>query len=567
MTPLGPRPDWAGIMVPNASAAAVAGTSVEMPRGFQYQYLADFLANGTLQESVIDGLVTRVLTAAAALGLLDAAPSPSRGPGAPATSPAHAALARTLAARGTVLLKNEGGLLPLDPASPALARGILVLGDADTVTGCGSGSVRAPHVTTPFQGLYAALNANASRPLNCSVLQDTDFFQDGAPCATIAASASAGLAGACCALCTSQAACNAWTVVPAQVCPGQPAPPGAAATGQCFLKPDTAGLRPHPGIVSGTCAPYPPTQPPLLEFPEALADPAVAAALAREYDAVLIVAALPVVEPEPGCEGSDRTTLALPPAYDALIAAVAAANPNTIVVTRTGGAALMPWLGSVRAVLHQGLAGQEAGGALADVLLGALNPSGKLTLSFPASDTEHWLRCAAQYPGVFNASGDGFWATSYSEGMQVGYRYYAANRGATAPPLFPLGAGLSYSTFAYSDLLVEGGALNASDPRAPPARVSLTVTNAAGPPGRETVQLYLQGPLAGDAAALKAFAGTGLLASGASARVVLQLAPSDLQYYDEGAGAWRGYGAGAYAVAVGASAEDWRLSGSLAVVQ
>ena len=558
-------------MVPNASAAALAGTSVEMPRGYQYQYLKDFIANGTLPLAVLDGLVTRVLTTAAALGLLDTPPSPARGPAATATSPQHAALARTLAARGAVLLKNEGGLLPLRPTSPDLAAGILVLGDQTTVAGCGSGNVRQPDaLTTPFQGLLAALNANASRPTNCTVLPDTDFFQDGAPCATVSTNGSASpaaLTDACCALCTLRPACQAWTVVPGQACPGMP-PPGPGAPGQCFLKPDTSGQRPHPGIASGTCAPYPPTRPPLLYFPEALGEPAVAADLARGFAAVVIVAALPVQEPQPGCEGQDRTTLALPPQYDALIAAVAAANPRVIVVTRTGGAALMPWLSAVPAVLHMGLAGQEAGGALADVLLGAVNPGGKLTVSFPASDTAHWLATPAQYPGVFNASGDGFWRTNYSEGMQVGYRFYAARAGRVPPPLFCLGHGLSYSTFAYSDLRVSAAPLNSSAaPGGSAVSISLAVTNAAGPAGRETVQLYLAGPLPGDARALKAFGGTGLLPPGGAARVTLTLGSSDVQFWSEARGGWEGYAPGAYAFAVGSSAEDWRLSGEVSIVQ
>jgi hypothetical protein len=204
-------------------------------------------------------------------------------------------------------------------------------------------------------------------------------------------------------------------------CPGDPL---NGTAGQCFLKPDTQGKRPHAGLVSGVCAPLPPSSPPLLYFPGALQNASGAAALARGAGAVVVVAALPVAEPDPGCEGSDRTTLALPAGYDELIGAVAAVNPRVVVVTRTGGAALMPWAPSVAAIVHTGLAGQEAGGALADVLLGAVNPGGKLTVSFPRNDFAHWLTSAEQYPGVEGA--DGFWQTSYLEGLRVGYRYCAA---------------------------------------------------------------------------------------------------------------------------------------------
>ena len=165
----------------------------------------------------------------------------------------------------------------------------------------------------------------------------------------------------------------------------------------------------------------------------------MAAALAATVDAVVFVAATPSVEPNPGCEGNDRLTLALPPWQDEVIAAVAAANARVVVVTRTGGAALMPWLGAVPAVLHQGLAGQEAGSALADVLLGRENPGGKLTVTFPAADDATWLTTTAQYPGVYNASST-FWETNYSEGLLVGYRFYDATPAAT-PPLFAFGHG------------------------------------------------------------------------------------------------------------------------------
>lgn len=174
--------DWAGIVVPNASAAVWAGTSVEMPKGYQYQFLPLFIANGSVPIAVIDGLVTRVLTTAAALGILDTQASPkTRNPYVNVMTPAHTALARELAARGAVLLKNDvpvGDTLPLLPLDPGrLPRGILVLGDETSVTGCGSGQVQLPYVVTPYQGLYNALMPNATRPANCTVLANTDFMQ------------------------------------------------------------------------------------------------------------------------------------------------------------------------------------------------------------------------------------------------------------------------------------------------------------------------------------------------------------------------------------------------------
>lgn len=246
-----------------------------------------------------------MLTASAALGIMDTPAQPAtRNPGADVTSAEHTALARTLAARGAVLLKNAvpaGDAAPLLPLSVArLPRGILVLGDQTTVAGCGSGEVQRPYVVTPFQGLYAALNPGAARPVNCSVFPDVDFFQNGAACRTVSGTYPADANAACCALCTNTSGCNAWTVVPGAACPGQP----DSQPNQCFLKPDTEGQRAHPGISSGTCAPMPPSVPPLVAYEGQNAT--AAAALAATVDAVVIVAATPAVEPQPASSTPER---------------------------------------------------------------------------------------------------------------------------------------------------------------------------------------------------------------------------------------------------------------------
>jgi len=220
----------------------------------------------------------------------------------------------------------------------------------------------------------------------------------------------------------------------------------------------------------------------------------------------------------------------------------------------------MPWLGAVPAVVHQGLAGQEAGNALADVLLGRENPSGKLTVTFPADDFATWLETPDQYPGVYN-NASGFWETQYSESLLVGYRFFDA-RPDTTQPLFALGHGLSYSSFAYSGLAVAGSVSPTSN-----ATVSVTVTNSAGPAGRDVAQLYVAGAgLPGDPVrTLKAFAPTGLLAPGGAATLAFTLTQAQLSYYDEGAAAWRPFAPGSYAIAVGAGSRDLRLTGSVEV--
>src|SRR5206468_8552020 len=139
----------------------------------------------------------------------------------------------------------------------------------------------------------------------------------------------------------------------------------------------------------------------------------------------------------------DRASLALTGNQDALVSAVAAANPKTIVVSKTGGHILMPWVNQVPAILQAWYPGED-GNAVADVLFGAFNPSGKLPVTFPRKETDVPANTPAQYPGVNGTA-------HYSEGIFVGYRHYDAHNIA---PLFPFGYGLSYATFSYANLKV-----------------------------------------------------------------------------------------------------------------
>ncbi len=191
-------------------------------------------------------------------------------------------------------------------------------------------------------------------------------------------------------------------------------------------------------------------------------------------------------------EGTDLTSLSLPPEgtncqlvgcttgsgynQDALISAVAAANPNTVVVLETGGPVLMPWLSQVKGVVEAWYPGQDEGDAIASVLFGDTNPSGHLPETFPASQSDIPTSNAAQYPGVTQAGDTVGPHSTYSEGLNVGYRWYD-DMGIT--PLFPFGYGLSYTTFAYSNYAVAA-------PTTPggPASVSFDVTNTGTVAGR-----------------------------------------------------------------------------------
>ncbi len=176
-------------------------------------------------------------------------------------------------------------------------------------------------------------------------------------------------------------------------------------------------------------------------------------------------------------EGRDQS-LDLPPAQNQLIEAVAKANPKTIVVVKSGSAILMPWIDNVAAVLEAWYPGEEDGHAVADVLFGAVNPSGKLPLSFPRSVEDTLASNPEQYPGVNGTA-------HYSEGLEVGYRAYIAHN---IPPLFPFGFGLSYTQFSFDGLKVSRrrGSANAT--------VTFRVTNTGKRAGAEVAQLYLGFP-------------------------------------------------------------------------
>lgn len=178
-------------------------------------------------------------------------------------------------------------------------------------------------------------------------------------------------------------------------------------------------------------------------------------------------------------EGKDRPSLSLPNDQDTLISKVAAANPRTVVVLKDGDPVLMPWLGQVPAVLETWFPGEEDGNVAADLLFGQADPSGKLPVSWPANSSQVPANTPQQYPGV---SVNGVPTVTYSEGLDMGYRWYDANHVA---PLYPFGYGLSYTNFRISQLTVarEGsdGALD----------VRFQVQNTGPVAGAETPQVYL----------------------------------------------------------------------------
>ncbi|MGC6586448.1 beta-glucosidase family protein [Paenibacillus sp. Dod16] len=197
-----------------------------------------------------------------------------------------------------------------------------------------------------------------------------------------------------------------------------------------------------------------------------------AIALASEATVAVVFAGLPNRYES---EGFDRKHLRIPPNQIALIEAVAKVQPNLAVVLSNGAPVEMPWLGEAKAVLEAYLGGQALGGAIADILFGDANPSGKLAETFPVklSDNPSYL--------FFPGEGD---RVEYREGLFVGYRYYDSKKLA---PLFPFGHGLSYTRFEYSNLTVDKKRLKDNEK----LTVSVDVMNTGARPGKEIVQLYV----------------------------------------------------------------------------
>ncbi|ORW47188.1 glycosyl hydrolase [Mycobacterium paraense] len=275
-----------------------------------------------------------------------------------------------------------------------------------------------------------------------------------------------------------------------------------------------------------------------IEFDPGLG-PAEAARAARRADVAIVFA----VRAEG--EGFDGADLSLPWGQDAVIAAVSAANPNTVVVLETGNPVTMPWRDSVNAIVQAWYPGQDGGRAIAEVIVGEVNPSGRLPITFPA-DLGQTPRPELPDPGAP-------WGTpttiDYFEGADVGYRWFA-ERGLT--PMFAFGHGLSYTRFEYRDLVVSGGET---------VSASFTVANVGDRAGADVPQLYLTAAPGERCLRLLGFERVELEA-GATRRVSIEADARLLAHYDGGARAWR-IAPGGYTVAVGASAGALGLAGGV----
>lgn len=268
--------------------------------------------------------------------------------------------------------------------------------------------------------------------------------------------------------------------------------------------------------------------------------------LARSAQVVVVFLGLPELAET---EGIDRAHLHLPHNQNELVKELLKVNSNLVVVLSNGAPIEMPWARDVKAILEGYLAGQAGGGALADVLFGRVNPSGKLAETFPLKLEDN--------PSYENFPG-GPQTVQYRESIFVGYRYYDK---AGQKVLFPFGHGLSYTSFAYDDLKIERTHIQAGEK----VQVSCTIHNSGQHMGKEIVQLYI-GHAQDDFYAPKELKGFEKveLAPGQSKQVTFQLDERTFAYYDVEKQDWV-IASGEYQILIGASSRDIRLSGTVLI--
>ncbi|MEV4669862.1 glycoside hydrolase family 3 C-terminal domain-containing protein [Microbacterium sp. LWO12-1.2] len=446
------RDDWGfdGLVVSDWGAVndrvtgVAAGLDLEMPAsgGRTDAQLVDAVRAGTLAESVLDTAAARAIDLVRKAGERPAVTGPL-------DVDAHHALAREAAGRSIVLLKNDGGVLPL-----AATQKVAVIGAFATeprFQGAGSSLINPTRVDAALDELRAVGGDNVTYAAGFAV------------------------AG------------------------------GAVAA-------------------SGRSA-------------DELRDEAVAVAAAAEVAVVLL--GLPAAEES---EGFDREHIDLPAEQLALLDAVIAANPRTVVVLSNGGVVALPFADRVPAIVETWLLGQAGGGAVADVLYGAVNPSGKLAETVPVRLEDN--------PSFGNFPGE-FGHVRYGEGLLVGYRWYDAKG---LEVTYPFGHGLSYTTFEY-------GAASASVAADGDIVVRVDLTNTGDRDGREVVQVYVapaQSIVQRAPRELKAFSSVAL-AAGETRTIELVVRREDLAYWDVRVDRWVVEG-GEYAVEVAASSRDIRSS-------
>jgi beta-glucosidase len=426
-------------------AGLESGLDLEMPGGSGANdvRIRAAVESGRLAEAVLDRAVTRNVSVSLLGGDLAAVEHT-------VDHEAHHTLARRVAAESTVLLSNEGGLLPLDESATGSLAVIGAFAKHPRFQGAGSSQVKPTRLDCAFDALTEALGGEPS------------------------------------------------------YAPGY----------------DPRLSEPDSALIEEACA------------------------IAREASAVVIFAGLPGLYES---EGFDRAHLGLPDQHDRLIEAVSRENARVVVVLSNGGPVLMPWADDVPAILEGYLGGQAGGSGVVDVLLGAVNPSGKLAESFPVDQKA--VAADAWFPGKHRQ-------VQYREGLYVGYRQ---------PGLqvrFPFGFGLSYTEFSYEDLQVTP---EISGPEET-VEVRVAVRNTGDRAGKEVVQIYVddrESRVYRPTAELKAFAKIDL-APGEMKTVTFTLDRSAFEFFDVIRGTWV-VEAGEFEIRVGASSADIRCAAGVVI--
>ncbi len=537
--------DFKGLVMSDYGAihdvsAATAGTDVEQPENTYFGApLEAAVEHGTIARAVLNSMVSPVLYEMFRFGFFNNPPPVTTS--AVATSAAHVATSNALAEDGTVLLQNSHSILPLTPSTS-----VAVIGPAAStqVTSAGSGSayVIPNSVVSPLAGIQAA--STGSVTYTQGLPNDTDLTPipsnylstpysgtpyGGSYTATLTAPETGTYAFSINSPCVHCYTVTSLSINGTAIVNDPDTPPVSTVAGSMTL---TAGQK-YTLSISGESANLEWQTPSQLTADFA---PAVAAAKAAQVAVV-------VVSDDTESEAGDRANITLPSAQDGLIEAVAAANPNTVVVIQAGAPIAMPWLSSVAAVVDTWYPGQTDGTALADVLYGVTNPGGHLPITFPQNLTDIPTASPAQFPGANNE-------VLYSEGLLVGYRWYDQENVA---PLFPFGFGLSYTTFRFSNLKIQ----NPSVDGVTPFKVSATITNTGKVAGSDAAQLYLGFPSAAGEPPRKLVDFSRVtLQPGASQNLSFTIRPSDEWWWNNNA--WDESN-GTYSVFVGDSSATANL--------
>ncbi len=516
--------------------SADAGDDQEMPAP---QFYGSALQSAVDQHQVsmatLNEMVRRVLRELFRFNEFNNPPTGTTG--TVVTTTADQAVGNSVAEEGTVLLKNSNHTLPLEANGGG---SIAVIGPAasaaPTDTGGGSAFVTAPFNVTPLQGIQAAAGTGTTVSYTQGLPTDTSLT--AIPSTALTPAYHGG------SYTGTLTAPETGTYVLAFRNPGNYNVTNLSLNGKVILaNPGTPPISTYSvGVnlqqghtytlsLSGGSANLSWARPSDLS-------PGIGQA---ETAASTASTAVVVVSDDTESEAADRASLNLPSAQDELISAVAAVNPHTVVVVDAGAPVAMPWLKQVASVLDSWYPGESNGTALASVLFGNTDPSGHLPVTFPTDLSQVPASTPQQFPGVNGQ-------VNYSEGIDVGYRHYDATN---ETPLFPFGFGLSYTTFKYSHLKINSGAVTntSSNPGAtsckcngqstPEVTVSATVTNTGKVAGADVAQLYLGDPAvaAEPPQQLKGFDRVNL-APGESKTVSFTLTGHDLSYYNETANGW-----------------------------